>query len=640
MISFYGTPRPTDAGADWLDPAVVADPVKRGKIFAWKLTHTQDSFGNRIEYDYARDSGHDGPHHWDQVYLTQIRYVDYTDQGGTKFLVSVTFQYQDRPDAFSEYRSGFEIRTRKRCERLEIRTHAEKERLVRTYQLVYADHLPLNGVSLLQQVQVVGHDGERSEALPPLEFGYTSFDLGGRDFFPLQGRDLPARSLANAELELADLFGSGLPDILEMDGSVRYWRNLGHGTFDLPREMRDAPAGLQLADPGVQLIDADGDGRIDLLVSTNGLSGYFPLRFDGLWDRRSFHAYQTAPSFNLEDPEVKLIDLDGDGVTDAIRSSHALECFFNDPQHGWQTTRVVERRPLEEFPNVNFSDARVKVADMSGDGLQDIVLVHDGCVEYWPSLGRGDWARRITMRHSPRFPDGYDPKRMLLGDVDGDGLADLVYVDHTKVTLWLNQSGNGWSDPLEIKGTPPVTDSDAVRLVDLLGTGISGILWSTDATGQARAHLFFLDFTGGVKPYLLNQMDNHTGSVTRVAYAPSTRFYLEDQKHPASRWKTPLPFPVHVVAQVEVIDQISQGKLTTEYRYHHGYWDGAEHEFRGFGRVDQRDTEVFDSFNANGLHADQTFESVEVSMFSPPLETRTWFHQGPVGDDIRRVGGG
>ena len=80
LISVYGTPRPTDASPDWHDPAVVADPANSGKIFSWKLTHTQDSFGNRIEYDYARDSGHDGPHHWDQVYLTQIRYADYTEQ--------------------------------------------------------------------------------------------------------------------------------------------------------------------------------------------------------------------------------------------------------------------------------------------------------------------------------------------------------------------------------------------------------------------------------------------------------------------------------------------------------------------------------------------------------------------------------
>ena len=67
--------------------------------------------------------------------------------------------------------------------------------------------------------------------------------------------------------------------------------------------------------------------------------------------------------------------------------------------------------------------------------------------------------------------------------MDGDGLADIVYVDDTKVTLWINQSGNRWSDPIEIQGTPPVSDMDAVRLVDLLGIGISGVLWSADATG-------------------------------------------------------------------------------------------------------------------------------------------------------------
>jgi RHS repeat-associated protein len=639
LVSFYGTEASLGT-----DPAAIADPSRRTNVFAWKLTRTEDPFGNRIEYEYESDTAEEGAHHWDQLYLTKIRYVDYVDDDANpRFLVSVEFVYELRPDdPHSEYRSGFEIRTRKRCTRIVVRTDAEIEQRVRTYDLIYFDQLtertsplPLNGISLLSQVKVAGHDGDKTETLPPLEFRYTSFEPERRDFFPLQGADLPAGSLGNPDLEFVDLFGNGLPDLLEMNGTARYWRNLGGGRFDLPRFMRDAPAGFGLADAGVQFIDANGDGRTDLLVTNGVISGYFPLSFGGQFDRRSFRRYRQAPSFNLEDPEVKLVDLDGDGVTDAVRSGNRLECFFNDPQEGWNNTRWVERQALELFPNVNFSDPRVKWGDFTGDGLQTIALVHDGSVEYWPHLGHGNWAKPIRMKNSPRFPLGYDPKRILVGDVDGDGLADIVYVEDTKVTLWVNRSGNGWSEPITIRGTPPVSDMDAVRLVDVLGSGISGVLWGREATGLSHDHLFFLDFTGSLKPYLLHEMDNHIGAVTKVEYAPSTRFYLKDQRLPATRWKTTLPFPIHVVSRVEVIDQFSGGKLTTEYRYQHGYWDGAEREFHGFGMVEQRDTESFDKYDGGGLHGDEVFFTrVERRHFSPPTLSRTWFHQGPVGEEF------
>jgi hypothetical protein len=219
---------------------------------------------------------------------------------------------------------------------------------------------------------------------------------------------------------------------------------------------------------------------------------------------------------------------------------------------------------------------------------------------------------------------------VLLGDVDGDGCADLVYVDDRRVLLWINQSGNGWSRPLEIPATPRVTTPEAVQLVDLLGSGIRGLLWSADANGLGRDQAFFLDFTGVAKPYLLDEMDNHMGAVTRVQYAPSTRFYLEDAARRGGRWQTPLPFPVQVVARVEAIDEISRGKLTTEYTYHHGYWDGDEREFRGFGRVDQRDTESFERSHAPGPHPHAAAAAVPGERFSPPVATRTWYHQGPV----------
>ncbi|CAN5788944.1 SpvB/TcaC N-terminal domain-containing protein [soil metagenome] len=650
LVSVYGTPLSIQN-----DPAVIANPENRRQIFNWKLTETQDPFGNTIRYDHERDLGDTADHLWDQLYLKRIRYADYTDPqaGGEKFLVSVTFNYEERPDPFSEYRPGFEIRTTRRCASIEVRTHADRERLVRVYRLVYLDQrglpmeqLPLNGSSLLSQVLVEGHDREVREpleSLPPLEFGYTAFEPTERRYQPFTGANgsRPDRSLGHPEFELVDLFGNGLPTVLEFNEQVRYWRNRGDGRFDLLRTMETAPAGVRLSEPGVQLLDANGNGRADLMVIEGLRNGYYPLTFDGQWNERGFVRYRGVPTVNLDAPDVRLLDLDGDGVTDALRTGPQFELYYNDPDYGWSDFELRERIDSDSFPNVTFEDPRVKLGDMTGDDLQDILLIHNGRVEYWPYRGYGRWGRRVTMRNSPRFEDaaffpgiGFDPKRLLVGDVDGDGVADLVYVSSGHITVWINQDGNAWSDPIVIHGTPPVTDATAVRLADMLGTGTEGILWTYDFGAFPDSTYKFLDLTGGIKPYVLHQMDNHMGAVTRVSYAASTRFYLEDDERPETRWRTPLPFPVQVVARVEVIDQISHGKLTTEYRYHHGYWDGTEREFRGFGMVEQLDTETFADYHAPGAHGPETrFEPVLDRHFSPPLLTKTWFHQGPVDEE-------
>jgi RHS repeat-associated protein len=637
LISTYGTPgRRGDQ-----DPAAIGKDGRRK--FAWKLTDTRDPFDNHIRYAYLADSGDDGIHRWNQPLLRRIEYVEKVDDPDD-FLISVTLEYEDRRDSFSDYRAGFEIRTTQRCNAISVETHFGQTRRVRAYRFKYSNDSSTE-CSLLTQVDVVGYDdaGQEVVGLPPLTFGYTGFEPAaaqGRDLIAILGTDLPPGNLGRPEYELADLTGDGLPDLLEMNGTVRYWRNLGGGEYDLPRTMHAAPP-VALADPGVQMLDADGDGRVDLMVTAHPLAGYFRLNHNGEWDQgRSFRRYRYAPSISLEDPEVRLLDLDGDGVTDALRSNTRFECYFQSPERGWDSDRVrfVTRQRLEDFPDVNFSDPRVKLGDMSGDGLQDIVLVYDGNIEYWPNLGYGQWGKRVHMQNSPAFHDyghalGYDPRRVLIGDVNGDGLADIVYVGSDRVTLWINGSGNGWSDPIEICGTPPVTDMDAVRLADMLGSGISGVLWSADADVSGRPRMFFLDFTGGVKPDLLQEMDNHMGATTRVEYSSSTRYYLEDRKSPRSRWRTTLPFPVQVVSRVEVIDSFSKGKLTTVYRYHHGYWDGVEREFRGFGMVEQLDTEVFERYRDAGLHGAKVFAAVEQRHFSPPTLTRTWFHQGPVQGD-------
>ena len=53
------------------------------------------------------------------------------------------------------------------------------------------------------------------------------------------------------------------------------------------------------------------------------------------------------------------------------------------------------------------------------------------------------------------------------------------------------------------------------------------------------------------------------------------------------------------------------------------------------GYVEQLDTEVFEDYAAAGLHDDPlVFLAVEERQFSPPILTKTWFHQGPIGDEF------
>ncbi len=625
LRSLYG--HPASRGND---PAVLRNPENAAQVLAWHLSETSDTFGNRIEYLYERDSASDGDRPWDQLYLKTIRYADYGSKESPQYLVTVDFMYEDRPDAFSSHRGGFEVRTRRRCSRIEVRTHADAERLARAYRLIYRDQLPAevpgvsNGLSLLSRIQVEGVDGPLREALPPLDFKYTSFEPTRKVYQPIRG-SVPERSLAHTDFELADLFGRGLPDVVQIGESNRYWRNLGNGELDIPRPLESLPSGVRLGDPGTQLADFDGDGQVDLLISQRGFNGYCPLTAVAKNAARSFVRYDRVPPVAFNDPQVRLLDLDGDGVTDALRTGAQLELYFHDRKLGWVRSEARQRTDFDRFPDVYFSDPRVKVADMSGDGLQDIVFINADRVDYWPYRGNGRWGRRISMQGRIEFPDaamlggmGFDPRRLLLGDVDGDGLADLVYVESGRITIWLNQAGNGWSDPITVGGTPPITDLDAVRLVDFLGTGTAGVLWTFDEHTFSDSTYKFLDLCGGRKPYLPEEQVSNSGARARVMYASSTRFYLDDERDPATRWNSRLPFPVQVVAQIETIDELSASRLVTTYRYHQGFWDGTEREFRGFGVVDRFDAETFTAASAEN--------------FSPPTLTRTWFHQGQVQD--------
>ncbi len=98
-------------------------------------------------------------------------------------------------------------------------------------------------------------------------------------------------------------------------------------------------------------------------------------------------------------------------------------------------------------------------------------------------------------------------------------------------------------------------------------------------------------------------------------------------------WITRLPFPVHCVENVTMTDKWRQTSFSTQYTYHHGYYDNEEREFRGFGRVEQIDVETYGAFA--GKNRSSPYISDDQTLYQPPVKTITWFHTGAFLDHER-----
>jgi len=532
------------------------------RVLAWHLEETQDALGNSVQFTYQRAGN--------QLYLETVRYSIYT----------LHFTYTARPDPLLDGRAGILITTGLRCDRIELHTddglpHA----LTRRWDLAYRQAGPGGGHSLLHQVTLTGFDADGNSAtLPTLTLGYTNF--APRQLSRFQG-DNPGAALSGRR-ELVDWDGDGLPDLLELGGGrARIWPNLGNFVWGHPQSLPTLPAPIALDEPGVAFADMEGNGTADLVMLDRPLNGYYPLQPGGGFDRPVF--WRHGPGARLNDPNARLVDLNADGITDLlVTGDQFFTLYERAPEGGWQTRPQTIARP--QAPPVSLRDPRVFLADMNGDGLQDLVRVNGANVRYWPYLGNGRWAAPVTLQNTPTLPRNFDPQRLRLSDIDGDGCADLVYVDNTSVTYWLNQGGTRLSEPQMIDYTPRANPGE-FRLADMNGGGTAGVLWSYSGPERRMTDFFYLDFTGGIKPYLLNRIDNGMGLVTEISYGTSSAEAIRDRQTGAP-WSTFLPFALPVVTAITQRDVTTGRPAVSHYRYHNGHFDGISREFGGFALVE------------------------------------------------------
>ena len=663
--------------------ARIHDPANDSKIFRWFLEFSCDDKGNCFQFEFLPENKLNVPNllhennrlngnsSFTNVYLKRVRYAnrahfDWTSLNssnwegllsGNEYLLELVVDYGDhdpvdpqpqpdrdwecRMDAFSTYHAGFEIRTYRICQRILMFHHfaelGDRPCLVRSLNFSYNSGTAFTFLkSVTEKGYIRKSDGTYSvKSVPPMEFNYEP--LG----WNTEVSSLSAESMENLPAGIddrtyrwIDLYGEGVSGILtEQANSWFYKSNSGDGKLGPVKQISPKPSlnGLSMAEVHFQDVEANGQ---KFLVS-HDLNGFYELTPQDEW--LPFRAFNEMPSADMRDPNVKTLDLDGDGRTDILVSEEEVFVWYESRGKegfgNYQTTRKV--RDEETGPGIIFADSTesITIADMSGDGLPDIVRIRNHDIVYWPNLGYGRFGAKVSMSNAPVFDqdDRFNPGYIKLADLDGSGNTDIVYLGKDSFRIYFNQSGNSWSDVNMIQGVnplpfPKIDDHSGIQIIDLLGNGTGCIVWSSPLPEHASNPLRYINLMNGFKPHIMTSYKNNMGKEVAIHYKPSTFFYLSD-KAAGKPWITRLPFPVHCVSEMAVTDGITKARYTKQYTYHHGNYDYTEREFRGFGRVDQTDTESFENFSKHA-NPDGSIQIVDENFHQPPTLIKTWFHTG------------
>ncbi|KAK4455335.1 virulence plasmid 65kDa B protein-domain-containing protein [Podospora aff. communis PSN243] len=695
----------------WSDNSrIVNHQGRTRRIFSWLPCRSYDTRGNAIEYAYHAEDGIGGNECLTQKYLKCISYgnlrpardmdtwdIVLPDTAINDWGFEVVLDYHAgdpadpavpwdaRKDPFSRFNAGFEVRTSRLCRRIRMVHNFPNESpggsgiVVSTTEIAY--HESAKG-SFITSLTRCGYSdgGVVVHREPPYQFEYSSTPMPDT----IQPRVMPGVMQTNASLgggKWLELEGEGAPGYLTAgeNGRWTYQRNLNAAavpgvTFAAPLILSTLPSEAQDSSRTTMFLDLDQNGSMDVLYfDDNGRAEGFAERIVDnefpTW--RSFEPFYQVPTMPFSDgastncgqgtPRVQMLDLTGNGLQDlllvdkemdevvwyeclakvgygpAVRrsaffgidsttppssdeglsSSNSIsgssesgeDSFWSGPHNTSNTPWIVSGQP----------DRALFAADMTGDGLADLVLVSNSGVVFWPNMGYGRFGRQRVMTNAPMFdkPDQFTTSRLVLADVDGTGTTDVLYLPAGGgVDIYYNCLGNSWDNVTHIESLPAIDQISSVSAFDILGDGTSCLVWTgPDSGNESQSRIWYLPLMNGIKPHLMIGISNGTGLETKVQYRPSTFFRQRDFL--ASRpWRNGVPSAMHCVSEVLSRDDLTTVETRTSYAYHDGFYDYYESTFGGFGMAEiTRAKRV-------PLRG-QLFETSRTL-------TKTWFHTGDV----------
>jgi hypothetical protein len=238
----------------------------------------------------------------------------------------------------------------------------------------------------------------------------------------------------------ADLNGDGIPDLLlganGLGGVGAYLRN-GDGTFDLAWVIPVGPAN------NIVVGDFNHDGKLDFADS----SGEMALgNGDGTFQAPvAIPMTPTVGGFTW----IAAGDLNNDGWTDLVATN---------PNYGISAIYVLLNNQTGGFDDYTIKNtaapASVMLADLNNDGNLDAVIEQSANSPNLAAIYLGNGKGGFTLASATVPFPGPDAVPMQIGDVNGDGIPDLILPSDGSIGIALGMGNGTFLTPIVIGAGP------------------------------------------------------------------------------------------------------------------------------------------------------------------------------------------